>query len=142
MPIDYSIDTHAKTVVTHFRGRVTFPEVVEHSGRLTSDPDFRPEYSEVIDLSATEAFLAGFTETNIIAKHIDPFLPDSKRAIVATTAANIGSARMYQMLRHDITTCRLFKSFDEAWEWLSPGGPHTVQRALDREKPPNLFTES
>src|SRR5204863_3367245 len=58
MPISYTIDPHARLVHTQVVGNLSLEDALSHSYNLKTDPVFRPEFSELIDLS-------GFTGTNM-----------------------------------------------------------------------------
>src|SRR6478735_8374226 len=83
MAITYQIDPAAKLVQTKVEGRVSLEDMLSHAHLLKSDPAFRPEYSNLIDLSrftgtdlnqdAMKAFARGFQG--------EIFAPTAKRAV-------------------------------------------------------------
>ena len=52
MPVVLKIDPHRKVVYSAFYGEVTDAEVLGHGKAIGSDPDFNPEFSEIVDFSS------------------------------------------------------------------------------------------
>jgi hypothetical protein len=120
MAITYQIDPAAKLVHTKVEGRVSLEDMLSHAHLLKSDPAFRPEYSNLIDLShftgtdlnqdAMKAFARGFQG--------EIFAPSSKRAVVAPGAPAFELSRKFQSMRADQENFQVFHTMDEALHWL------------------------
>jgi hypothetical protein len=120
MPISYKIDPVAKLVHTLVDGRVSLEDMLAHAHLLKSDPAFRPEYANLIDLSrftgtdlhqdAMKAFARGLQG--------EIFAPTSKRAVVAPTDSAFDLSRKFQSMRPDSENFQVFHTRDEALHWL------------------------
>ena len=120
MPITYRIDPKAKLVHTQIEGRMSLEDALSHSYNLKMDPVFRPEYSELIDLS-------GFTGTDLHLEAMkafarglqgEVFSHQSRRAVVAPADSAFELSNQYRGLRSDSENFQVFHSMDEAMHWL------------------------
>src|SRR5439155_22815655 len=120
MAITYQIDSAAKLVHTTVEGRVSLEDMLSHAHLLKSDPAFRPEYSNLIDLSrftgtdlhedAMKAFAHGLQG--------ETFAPTSKRAVVAPSDSAFEISQKFQSMRADQENFQVFHTMDEALHWL------------------------
>src|SRR5216684_416295 len=98
MPLFYHIDKARKLVLTSASGVITRDEVNAHFQKLLSDPDFKPDYSELgdyshlvrIDLTAED--IREFARTDV-------FSSESRRAIVVGDDTAAVLAEMFALLR-------------------------------------------
>jgi hypothetical protein len=98
MPCRYVIDKQKCLVITTAWDRVNFAEAKAHQDELYSDPDFNPEFNQLIDATAVMHIDATAEEIRIIgARSI--FSPASRRAIVASHPLIFGIGRMLQAPR-------------------------------------------
>lgn len=68
MPVVLKIDPQRQLVYSAFYGRVTDEELLRHRSRISSDPDFRAHFSEIVDFSAvTEAEVSRETIASLAA---------------------------------------------------------------------------
>ena len=120
MPITYRIDPKARLVHTQISGRMSLEDALAHSYNLKTDPLFRPEYSEVTDLS-------GFTGTDMNLEAMkafarglqgEVFSHHAKRAVVAPADPAFEISNQYRGLRADSDNFQVFHSMDEAMHWL------------------------
>ncbi len=120
MPITYRIDPKARLVHTQITGRMSLEDALAHSYNLKTDPLFRPEYSEVTDLS-------GFTGTDMNLEAMkafarglqgEVFSHHAKRAVVAPADPAFEISNQYRGLRADSDNFQVFHSMDEAMHWL------------------------
>lgn len=51
MPVILKIDSHRRVVYSTFYGKVTDNELLRHGATIASDPDFRRDFSEIVDFS-------------------------------------------------------------------------------------------
>ena len=62
MPVVLKIDSRRKVVYSAFYGKITDAELLKHRSAIVADPDFNPDYSEIVDFSAvTEADISHAT---------------------------------------------------------------------------------
>ena len=103
-------------------GVLTKEDIWGHMDRLSNDPDFNPEFSQVVDFRQITALefepedVRQFAERNI-------FSPRSRRAIVVKDDLQFGLARMFEIHRElkGETGIRVFRTFDEAMDWILIG---------------------
>lgn len=52
MPVILKIDSRRRVVYSTFYGKLTDQELIHHGSSIASDPDFKPDFSEIVDFSA------------------------------------------------------------------------------------------
>jgi hypothetical protein len=97
---------------------VTDNEIHEHNNKLRNDPQFDPSYRQIVDLtgiSEVKVSTSTITETSL-----DQFFnPGTRRAMVATSDATFGMARMYALRAEGLgQTIEVFRDWPNAEEWL------------------------
>lgn len=118
--VDYAIDKDRKLVITTARGVVTFTEFRSHQDSLRSDPDFNPEFDQLLDATAVSHLTFSVDELKILAAR-NPFSPKSKRAIVATAPSVFGMGRMtgaYINVFKGSASTSVFYDLAAARDWL------------------------
>lgn len=111
------IDRHRKLVCSTFYGEVSDEELVRHGSIIAADPDFDPEFSEIVDLSGvtfpaiSETTLAGMASAKSI------FSDSVLHVVVAPAELPFQLARSYQLLARG-TRRNLFvvRSLQEAYK--------------------------
>ena len=93
MPVHCVIDKERRLVITTGRDRVTFAEIKAHQDQLKNDPDFTPEYNQLIDSTAVTAVDVSIVEAEELARSGHFFSPSSRRAWFATDPFIFGIAR-------------------------------------------------
>ena len=86
---------------------------------LRRNPLFRPNFSEIVDLTDVEEVDLQADEFLKLADVVDPFSLDSKRAFVARTSGQKHAARMHKILRSS-RNIEIFATMEEAEEWTRP----------------------
>ncbi len=121
MPFTYTIDPNRKLVTSRLWGAVSEEELHEHNQRLRTDPAFVPEYRQLVDMT-------GLTEILVSTKMISQtsmdhfFAPGTKRALVASSEAAFGMARMFALQSEGGgQTIEVFRDLHKAEEWLGLG---------------------
>ncbi|MFL5544798.1 MAG: hypothetical protein ACJ792_08825 [Gemmatimonadaceae bacterium] len=122
MPISYDIDGKQRLVISRLSGVVTNDEVYNHNKRLRTDPQFDPNYRQLIDLT-------GITEVRIDTSTVTAsaqdqyFTPGARRAFIASTDVTFGLARMFA-LRAEASghTIEVFRERRQAEDWLGISG--------------------
>lgn len=113
MPFSYSIDRKARVVTTTLSGTFTDHDVAQLIDQLKQDPDYDPNFSELIDCTAVKENLV--TQKTLSSEQ--PFSPDARRAVVAPSNLNYGVSRMFQTLQAN-PQIEIFRTLDEARVWL------------------------
>ena len=72
MPVVLKIDPHRKVVYSAFYGEITDAEVLGHGKAISSDPDFNPDFSEIVDFSSVTN--AAISESTLAALAANPSL--------------------------------------------------------------------
>ena len=101
-----------------FRKKVTVKDIERYAAALREHPQFKPEFSEIADLSEVEQLDLQADEFIRLADEIDPFSPHARRAFVVRTAVQSHAARMHKILRvqRDFS---IFRSVEEAERWIA-----------------------
>src|SRR6478672_9363034 len=72
MPVVLKIDPHRRVVHSAFYGKITDAELLGHGKRIASDPDFNPQFADIVDFS--DVTDPAITETAIAALAANPTL--------------------------------------------------------------------
>jgi len=120
MPITYRIDPKAKLVHTQITGRMSLEDALTHSYNLKTDPLFRPDYSEVIDLSRFTGTDMNLEAMKAFARGLqgEVFSHHSRRAVVAPADSAFEISTKYRGFRAESENFQVFHSMDEAMHWL------------------------
>lgn len=118
MPISYAIDVDRALVMARWWGAVTDQEVREHNHDLRTDPRFDARFRELVDMTAVTKLL--ITTHLIYEMAMDQFFePGTRRAIVASSDAIFGMARMFALRAESVgQTIEVFRASVSAEEWL------------------------
>jgi len=123
MPIKYEIDPSRRLILTTADGVLTDTDVIGHKKALIADPAFQPgmlELSDVRDVNQLDVTPEGIRVfTSFDRAHDDQ---PGRLAIVASEDFVFGMARMYQMSTTDDSNVGVFRSMEEAKEWLGVDG--------------------
>jgi hypothetical protein len=118
LPASYTIDPERKLVVTRIWGAATEDEIFDHGQRLRNDPQFRPDFRQLVDMSDLTEIRVG-SELVRNASRDQFFSPGARRAIVANSEAAFGMARMYAIASEETgQTIEVFRDMDAAEAWL------------------------
>ncbi len=118
MPARYVVHVDERLVYTTFSGIVTLDDVVRLISALCADPSFNSEFAEIVDLSSASDVRLGYEEFKRL-EELDPFSDGSKRAfVIPTNPAVYGVTRMYQLIQNDDPTIKIFRTEQEAREWV------------------------
>lgn len=120
MPAHYVIYPQYRLVVSTGEGPVTFEEVRAHQDKLLDDPDFNPEFNQLMDgTAATDYALSVDQIKTIVGRKV--FSPTSRRAIVVTSTFMYGMGRMLQAyleLSKAASPTSVFPDRESALKWL------------------------
>src|SRR5258706_14697093 len=94
MPAVFSIDAKLGVIFSKATGVFSRVEALDHIGRLFRQPDFRPEFNQLLDFrEITKLELSGGDIRDLAARTI--FSPRSKRAFVVSSDEQFGLSRMF-----------------------------------------------
>lgn len=120
MRITREIDRENLVVVLRVSGALDDDGLLQLVVQLRSDPEVKPDYALLIDLS--EANGGAVTSLGVRALAAQPLVlsPASRRAVVVPTDLGFGMARMYEMLREaHAGGVRPFRDLAEAQRWVT-----------------------
>jgi len=120
MPYRYVIDKERRLVVSTGWDCVTFAEAKSHQDQLLRDPDFSPEFNQIVDARTVTALDLSIDEIRtIVNRRI--FSPTSKRAFVADRPFVYGMGRMmttYLEMSKAVSESLMFHDLPSALKWL------------------------
>jgi hypothetical protein len=102
-----------------FSGKVTLDQSLAYYKQLRSDPEFDFSFDELISVPESARLDLNF-ETLSSIRTVDPFSPESKRAVAAPIDVNYGISRMYGSLLNR-ESFRVFRTLAEAEAFLDNG---------------------
>src|SRR5215472_3186302 len=120
MPFSYVVYPQLRLVISTGSGRVTWNEIKSRQDQTKTDPDFNPEFNQIVDLSGVTSFDMTSAQSGALAQRMI-FSSSSKRAFVAPAPTAFGMARMWEtfteMSEHP-SQIRVFKDLASALKWL------------------------
>jgi hypothetical protein len=116
MAVLHLVDRPHHLVVTTFSGQVTIDEIAAACTKLRHDDDFRPNYRQLADLSKVSRLELQPEQLTSIRLTYDPFLPESRRAFVAT-GDTFGAVTTYKSIVES-EQFAVFPSLLDAISWL------------------------
>ena len=96
MPFTYVVHSQHQLVVSTGVGRVKWKEIQERQDQTKTDPDFNPDFNQIVDLRAVSGFEMNTEQARFLARRMI-FSAISKRAFVAASPAVFGVGRMWEM---------------------------------------------
>jgi hypothetical protein len=124
MPAFYKIDKERKLVMSSGSGVLTREDLVGHQNRLLKDPDFDPDFSQLLDF--TNLAKVDVTPEDVrLAARKNIFSPHSRRAFLVKDDLQFGLARMFEIHRElaGEKGIRVFRNIDEALDWVFAKDP-------------------
>jgi len=117
MSIQYVVDAQNRIVITTFTGVLTGDDLRDHTVKIGKDPEFKPSFHELNDLTAATDVVLGSMMVAASAS-FDPFSKESKRAfLVPSRGPVLAWTRMLDSLREN-PNIQIFTSAEEARKWL------------------------
>jgi len=120
MPLRYVIDKGRRLVHTTGWDRLTFAQTEAYRDQLLNDPDFDPEFNQLVDLTALTGLGMSVEETKQIASGTG-FSASSRRAFVAPDPAVFGMSRLfgaYSEMSKTGSRIQVFPDLSSALKWL------------------------
>ena len=120
MSFDYVVYKEHRLVISTGSGVVTWEEIKARQDQTQTDPDFNPEYDQIVDLRAVTAFEMSTDQTRLLASRLI-FSSQSKRAFIATRPSVFGVGRMWETsteFSENPSQIRVFYEVASALQWL------------------------
>ena len=117
-PVRFIVYSQDRLVIVTFAKKVTAADIANYAARLREHPSFRPEFSEIADLSAVEELDLQADEFLRLADAVDPFAYEARRAFVVQNSVQAHAARLHRALRTH-RNFEIFHSFADARRWIS-----------------------
>ncbi len=132
MPITIRIDSESGIVYTTVEGQVGIDEIIEKLTGLMDHPDFRSGLNGIADMrsSQLDTHPADIERIASLMIRFRDKIGPSKTAIVVSSKATFGMARMFQVFaeKSSIGTA-IFQDMEEAGQWLGISGRDPDKRA-------------
>jgi hypothetical protein len=122
MPFATSFYRDRRLIITRAWGHITFADVRVYQQELGQRPEFDPTWAHVVDARDSIQVDMSSDEIRQLAE-TSVLVPSARRAMVATDLAVFGIFRMFGTffeLQMDASAVGVFKTLDEAIEWVSP----------------------
>ena len=119
MPATFAIDKQRRLVISTGWDTLTPADILAHQEKLLKDPEFNPNYSQIMDLTRVTDFEVQSGDIRMLAQKT-VFSRESHRAIVVSSNLGFGLSRMYEMHREAFgeNGIRVFRDLDEAVDWI------------------------
>lgn len=118
MPFALEIDSSRRLVSMTYFGTLSDDDLLESARQVREDPAFEPDFDLIMDARKVDKLTMRSGIVREIAGR-NPYGHGSRRAIVAPDNTVFGVARMFEMSRPEQgDDLRVFRSWDEAIEWL------------------------
>ena len=120
MPCSYVIDTEHGLVISTAWDRVTFAEVDAHQNRLASDPDFDPDFKQLVDATQVTDLDISISEAKTIFGR-KTFSSASRCAFLGKGLTILGMGRLIEAqaaLLEGRETVHVFSNRQKALKWL------------------------
>jgi hypothetical protein len=120
MPADFFIDTRLGIVFSKATNVLAMADALDHMDRLERDPEFRPEFNQLIDFRQTSAVVLSHDEIRRLASR-KIFGPRSRRAFVVPGDFEYGLARIFATYRdmQGESGIMIFRDMEKALAWLA-----------------------
>ncbi len=118
MPMTFTIDPARKVVFTTVSDELTEQDVREYQERLLRDPQFNPEYSQLMDATTLKTVrLTSLSTERLIRTR--PFKQSARCAVIAESDLAFGISRMIELhCEAQGIPFRGFRKRAEAEDWL------------------------
>lgn len=119
MPAYFKIDKEHRLVMSTLSGVFTIEDALAHQENLRKHPDFDPSFSQLMDGTHLTRVELQRKDVQRLARD-SIFSPDSRRALVASSDAAFGLARMFEAFRDTMGEkgIRVFRNLDDGLDWV------------------------
>jgi hypothetical protein len=124
MPADFYIDRDQRMVFSKGLGVCGYADMAGHMEGLLQEPDFDPEFNQLLDAREITKLELTHAEIRELAKRTI-FSPLSRRAIVVASDVHFGLGRMFGTYREikGETGIQVFREMAQALKWLALPAP-------------------
>jgi hypothetical protein len=99
VPASYKIDKDRRLVLTSGTDVLTTEDILMHMDQLTSDPDFSPDFFQLVDFTQVTSVRITSKEIRHLAER-NIFSPNARRAVVVSNDLQFGLTRMFEIHRN------------------------------------------
>ena len=120
MPFRYVVHKDRRLVVSTGLDCVSWNEIKACQDLTKTDPNFNPEFDQIVDLRATTSFDMTVEQAGALARRMI-FSFSSKRAFVASSPAVFGMGRVWEAfteLSDNPSQIQVFYDLSPALKWL------------------------
>jgi len=120
MPCRYVIDGEHRLVISTAWDRVSFAEVNAHQDKLLSDPNFNPDFKQLVDATAVTGLDLSIEEAKKVFDR-RTFSSASQCAFLGKGLVVLGMGRLIEAqaaISEGRETVRVFSDRDQALQWL------------------------
>jgi hypothetical protein len=120
MPFGYVVYREHRLVISTGSDLVTWEEIKARQDQTQTDPDFNPEFDQIVDLRPVTGFNMTSDHARLLARRII-FSAKSKRAFVAASPGVFGVGRMWEIfteMSDNQSQIRVFYDLPSALKWL------------------------
>ncbi len=121
MPVVLKIDPHRRVVHSAFYGKINDAELLGHRTRIASDPDFNPQFADIVDFSDVT----------------DPAITESAIAALAANPSLFSSSAMHIVIAPAAVMFRLGGKFKDLAQSSRPNFYVVKTRAEEYQLLPN-----
>jgi len=121
MPFSYVVYREHRLVISTGSALVTWEEIRERQDQIKTDPEFNPEFNQLVDLRAVTSVHMTSEQASTLARRTI-FSATSNRAFVAANPAVFGVSRMWEILSemsNNRSHIRVFYDLTAALNWLN-----------------------
>lgn len=120
MPVVLKIDASRKVVYSAFYGKISDAEFLDHRSSISSDPDFKPHYNQIVDFTAVTESSISEGALATLAASPSLFEKSVLHIVVASADWVLQMAGKYKKLaRSSRPNFHVVRSRDEAYQLLS-----------------------
>ena len=117
MPAEYRIDPAERMVYNRGWGVFTDDDLAAGRAAMSADPTFHPEFDQLYDFTeVTDLRVSSRTLRELAAT--SPFATTARRAVVVSSEAAFGLARMYAIMAMREDLIQVFRDRESAMLWL------------------------
>jgi hypothetical protein len=114
-----AIDVNQRLVASTYFGEVNEAEILGHTSRIHSHPDFDPSFAELVDFSGVTGGSVSLSTIQAVARRESILNPTSMHVIIAPQDAIFGLARMSQVYAEETRpNFVVVRTIDEAQKLL------------------------
>jgi hypothetical protein len=119
VPAYFRIDKERRLVMSTIAGVFTLADGLEHQQKLLKDPDFSPNFSQLLDCTHVTRIEVGPDDMRWLAQ-MSVFSSDSRRTILVGGDLAFGLARLFVIFRETFGEkgVRVFRNLDDALYWV------------------------